>query len=352
MRKFIHVTLLVLCCVTLLAVWASADVIPVNPTKVSLPKTATVMMKRSLPLTPVLDPATATTTFLWSSSKKNVATVANGVVTGVKPGKAVITVRTANGKKATCTVTVTQVFMTNYSVSVADYRGDDCYEDKINSYWEVTGHRLYTTIGEISPTDANRALIWKSNNPKVASVNSKGVIDCKKVGSAIVTATAKYGGYRVVLPIRIYANSTYWDVNDCFDDPDEYDEDYYYTSAKRIYVKDGHLYIDMYVLNMYPFAIRRMSNQAIYLTFNYSEAESEDDYIYVGSYKPTLKGKINPYSISTITFKLGKINGAKAWLTNADAFCAGYCYSKSFGATPKGTIPGISGASKPARFAA
>ncbi len=350
MRKFMRVILSVLCCVAFFAVWALAEEFPVSPTKVSLPKTAIVMRNRTVTLTPVLYPATATSTFLWSSNKKSVATVSDGIVTGIKPGKAVITVRTANGKKATCTVTVTQIAMTGFSVSVTDYQGDDCYDDEDECFWEVTGHRLYTTIGETSPDDANQTIIWKSTNSKVASVNSKGIIECKKSGTAIVTATSKYGGYQVVLPIRVYSNSTYYDVNECFDDPDDYDEDYYYTSAKRIYIKDRHLYIDMYVLNMNDFTIRRMSNQAIYFTPNYSEAESDDDYAYVGSYKPTLKGQIRPYSIGTITFKLGKINGAKVWLTDADAYCAGYCYSKSLGVMPKGIVPSIAGTSKPARF--
>ena len=47
--------------------------------------------------------------FTYSSSKKSVATVdANGVVKAVAPGTAKITVKTQNGKKVTCTVTVVE----------------------------------------------------------------------------------------------------------------------------------------------------------------------------------------------------------------------------------------------------
>lgn len=60
-------------------------------------------------LTPTIVPSNATTkTVTWESSDDAVATVANGVVTGVAEGTATITVKTTDGNKtATCNVTVT-----------------------------------------------------------------------------------------------------------------------------------------------------------------------------------------------------------------------------------------------------
>lgn len=43
----------------------------------------------------------------WSSSNKNIVTVNNGVIKAIKKGTATITVKTSNGKKTTCKVTVT-----------------------------------------------------------------------------------------------------------------------------------------------------------------------------------------------------------------------------------------------------
>lgn len=57
-------------------------------------------------LTSTLSPSFARTTYTWSTSSKKVATVSNGYVTALKKGSAKITVKTANGKKATCKVTV------------------------------------------------------------------------------------------------------------------------------------------------------------------------------------------------------------------------------------------------------
>jgi uncharacterized protein YjdB len=83
---------------------------PYKATGVSFAQGSTVTVKvgATLPLTAVLAPATARTTLTWSSRKPGIAAVdANGVVTGVTVGTTKVTVRTANGKKATVKVVVT-----------------------------------------------------------------------------------------------------------------------------------------------------------------------------------------------------------------------------------------------------
>ena len=58
------------------------------------------------------------TAVTWTSSDKNVATVADGVVTAVGAGKATITA-TAEDKTATCEVTVTEAPI-QYSITLSD----------------------------------------------------------------------------------------------------------------------------------------------------------------------------------------------------------------------------------------
>ncbi len=77
---------------------------------ISLQKTATVQLGKTLTLTPTFSPSNATNKIVtWSSSDESVATVDNaGKITPKKVGSTIITVTSQDGsKKATCTVTVT-----------------------------------------------------------------------------------------------------------------------------------------------------------------------------------------------------------------------------------------------------
>ena len=76
---------------------------PSKPTGVTLDRKGTVTLKvgQTLQLNATVAPATAQTTLKWSSSKKKLASVnGSGLVTALKKGTTVVTVRTANGKTA------------------------------------------------------------------------------------------------------------------------------------------------------------------------------------------------------------------------------------------------------------
>ena len=79
-----------------------------EPTSVSLNKTSlTLDVGKSYTLTKTVSPSNAVTSYTWSSSNTSVATVdKNGKVTAKASGTATITVKTSNGKTATCKVTV------------------------------------------------------------------------------------------------------------------------------------------------------------------------------------------------------------------------------------------------------
>ena len=86
----------------------------VSPTSVSLNKTSlTLEVGKTYTLTKTVSPSTATTSYRWSSSNTSVATVdSSGKVTAKKTGTATITVKTSNGKTATCKVTVIKTLPT------------------------------------------------------------------------------------------------------------------------------------------------------------------------------------------------------------------------------------------------
>ena len=72
-------------------------------------KKATVKKGKSIQLTVKRNPISATEKITWTSSNKKIATVSSkGKVKAKKAGKVTITAKTSNGKKVTCTITVTK----------------------------------------------------------------------------------------------------------------------------------------------------------------------------------------------------------------------------------------------------
>lgn len=89
----------------------------VHVTSVSVsPSSATIEQGETIELTETVLPSNATDkSVTWSSSNTSVATVSNGIVTGVSPGTATITVTTVDGNKtATCSITVTAAILVEY----------------------------------------------------------------------------------------------------------------------------------------------------------------------------------------------------------------------------------------------
>ena len=115
------------------------------------------------------------------SSDPSVATVdANGFVTGVSGGSAIILVTTVErGLVASCKVTVYE-FVT--SVEILD---KDPYINK-----GVT--RRLKAIAK-PDTATNTGIVWSSSNPNIVSVDSKGNVTAKGYGSVVITATAADG---------------------------------------------------------------------------------------------------------------------------------------------------------------
>lgn len=110
----------------------------------------------------------------WSSSDPAVATVSDGLVTWIAPGKCTITAK-ADQKKAQCTVTCGAVAATSV---------------RLNRY-SVTLHKGEMTIleAESSPTNWKGEITWESSNPKVAKVKD-GVVTAVKPGKCQIKAKA------------------------------------------------------------------------------------------------------------------------------------------------------------------
>ena len=106
-----------------------------QPIEVSIPKSATVNVGETITLTATLTPQNAATTLTWMSDDPAVATVdANGTVTGIAAGLAIIQVTTANGLTSNpCKLTV------NPSTGIKNVNTDNSVSSQVFS---LSGQRL------------------------------------------------------------------------------------------------------------------------------------------------------------------------------------------------------------------
>ncbi|MBP3464292.1 MAG: Ig-like domain-containing protein [Clostridia bacterium] len=131
-------------------------------------------------LSVIYTPADTTDTDItWTTSDSNVATVSNGIVSGVSRGTATITATTKAGLTASCNVTVkreiTSIVLNKYSLGLN--KGDS--------------EQLIATIPEDS--DGDKTITWTSSNPTVAFVSTSGVVLAMDKGTAVITATTSNG---------------------------------------------------------------------------------------------------------------------------------------------------------------
>lgn len=151
------------------------------PSSISLSKSKMTLMKgRKKEIKVRLSSGSACRELKWSSSNPDVAEYEDyyGSICAYAPGKAIITVKTHNGKKATCKVTVTAPEPTTLTLN-------------------VTG--LYLNVGETFQIDpeidegATTTFTYSTRNKKVATVSSKGLVKGIKKGSTKISVKTKNG---------------------------------------------------------------------------------------------------------------------------------------------------------------
>ena len=159
----------------------------------SLNKSIAVLYKgETLTLTATITPSNATNkNVIWSSNNTSVATVANGVVTALNAGTAIITATTEDGgKTATCEIIV-KTKVTGVSLDKSDatlYEGENL-----------------SLIATIVPDNAtNKNVAWKSSNTSVATVVD-GVVSALKAGVATITVTTEDGGKTATCNVTVKA---------------------------------------------------------------------------------------------------------------------------------------------------
>lgn len=119
----------------------------------------------------------------WETSDSTVATVdSNGNVKAISVGTAIITAKTRNEKIAKCTIIVKNPII-------------EATELKLNkTEIKLEENKTEKLIATIIPANVtNKTLIWKSSNPKVATVDNTGNIKAVSVGKTTVTVKTSNG---------------------------------------------------------------------------------------------------------------------------------------------------------------
>lgn len=148
------------------------------------PENVEIFKGESAQLTATVLPANADNkNVTWSSSKSSVASVnADGVVSGVGVGEAVITATTVDGSKtATCSITVKNPPVKVSSVTLSEHT--------LTLEYGVS-HTLTATVLPANADDPT--VVWSTSDASIATVSQSGVVTAKsKIGTAVITAKAQ-----------------------------------------------------------------------------------------------------------------------------------------------------------------
>lgn len=161
-----------------------ATSVSVNPTKLSL----TTGDKATLTAT-VAPANTADKAVTWATSNARVATVSNGAVTAVAAGTATITVRTTNGKTATCAVTVMNPPSVADVASVTVTAADETTK-------VAAGSTLQLTAAVLPENATDKTVTWSTSDATAATVSATGLVTGLNAGigkTVVITATANNG---------------------------------------------------------------------------------------------------------------------------------------------------------------
>lgn len=157
----------------------------INISKITLStKNAEVPQGGSYLIEAAYAPEEATLTDIrWKTSNTSIATVDNGVVTGLSKGSCTITAYADGGASATCSVTVT-----GKAPEVSAIQLESCGMALIKGQTYRMRYRMWPDeVGSLNPA-------WTSSNTSVATVSSDGTVKAVAAGTAVITARYNNAG--------------------------------------------------------------------------------------------------------------------------------------------------------------
>jgi uncharacterized protein YjdB len=182
------------------AVTVTANEVHVTGVTVDLdpPKVVEIPVGASATVTATVAPSDATNPGVtWRSNAENVATVQEGVISGVEPGPATITVTTKDGghtDSVAVTVTAAPVRVTSVTVDTTAVT--------------IKAGETVTVTATVAPSYAtNQGVTWRSNAENVATV-SGGTITGVAEGAATITVTTEDGGHTAEVAVTVVPKVT------------------------------------------------------------------------------------------------------------------------------------------------
>ena len=128
-----------------------------------------------------------------TSSNENILKYDNGMLKGIKEGKAIITLESANN-----VVTYINVEVINKEVKV------DGISIISNNLLSINVNETSQIIYSITPSNAtNKEVIFESLSPNVATVSQTGMITGISKGDAYILLTTKDGGYQLYVKVTV-----------------------------------------------------------------------------------------------------------------------------------------------------
>ncbi len=171
----------------------SATSIKLNKTK------STLTVGKTLSLKGTIKPSNAPKAIIWSSSNKNIASVStSGKVKALKPGKVTITAKTHNGKKASCTITITPKKVAGVTVTSPNSKTAKITWTKQDG---VTGYEVY--VATKKKGSYKKLGTTTSNTVSKKGLKSKKTYYFKVRSYKKVSGKKMYGSFSSVKSVKI-----------------------------------------------------------------------------------------------------------------------------------------------------
>lgn len=220
----------------------------------------------------------------WKSSNTSVATVSNGLVTGVGSGNAVITATTVDGGySASCTFAVSVQAVSVTGVSL-----------------DKTSHTLnqgesFTLSAIISPSNAtNQNVQWSSSNEDVATVTD-GFVKALREGDCVISATTVDGGFSAECSLTV------------LDVPDYYVFEKYSGITHDGWINDSYLGMQYFLFD--GLWINKLKGKTVTNVFAYTQKTSYVSGNAFTLYKVPLTNPTPPNWISVQECKMSTTKG-------------------------------------------